>query len=289
MDFKSILVPFLDEASARAAFEAAALLARESKGHISCVHIRQRPVPSTTVVYPLGGVYTQFTETFVETETKLANDLQQLFTSLCNDAKVGIGALTEHKDEKGATASWRDEEGDLFSFMSQEAMTCDVSVLAAIGDDVLPAVKMLAEELLFQTGRPVLLCPASGLKTAPKKIVVAWNGRQESARAVAAALNFLRDADAVKVLTVRKAESPAVNTEEITAYLRLHDVEATQNDIELAEGKSEIDRLDEEIREFNADMLVMGAYSHNRWREAVLGGFTRHVLKKSPIPVFMSQ
>lgn len=289
MDFKSILVPFLDEPSARSAFEAAILLARESKGHISCVHVRQRPVPSTTVIYPLGGVYTQFTETFVETETKLANELQQLFTSLCNDEKVGINTLEEHKSEKGVTASWRDEEDDVFSFISQEAMTCDISVLAAIGDKVLPVVKMLAEELLFQTGRPVLLCPASAAKTPPKKIVVAWNGRQGAARAVAAALDLLREAEAVKVLTVRKAESPAVNTDEITAYLRLHDVEATQTEIELTEGKSETSRLDEEIREFNADLLVMGAYSHNRWREAVLGGFTRHVLKNSAIPVFMCQ
>ena len=289
MDFKSILVPFLDEKSVRPAFGAAALIARESKGHLSCVHIRQRPVPSTTVVYPFGGVFTEFTEGFQEAENKLASDLQQLFTTLCNEENVGVGALSEHTTAKGVTASWRDDEDDLFSAMPQLAMTCDLTILSGVGEDASPVTMMLAEELLFQSGRPLLLCPSTGLKAAPKKIVVAWNGRQEAVRAVSNGLGLLREADAVKVLTVRKAESPALNTDDITAYLRLHDVEAAKTEIELAESENETERLDEEIREFGADLLVMGAYSHNRWREAILGGFTRHILKTSTIPIFMSQ
>jgi len=289
MEFKSILVPFLDAQSARPAFAAAALLARKSKGHIYCVHIRQRPVPPTTVIYPLGGVYTEFTQDLQETENKLANDLQKLFTVLCNEESVGTSAPTDHSSAKGVTASWRDEESDLFSAMPPLAMICDLTIVAVVGDHASPVTTMLAEELLFQSGRPLLLCPSAGLKAAPKKIVVAWNGRQEAARAVGAGLGLLRSADAVKVLTVRKAESPAVNTDDITVYLRLHNVEAIQTEIELAEGENETDKLDEEIREFDADLLVMGAYSHNRWREAILGGFTRHVLKSANIPVFMSQ
>ncbi len=289
MGFKSILVPFLDEQSARPAFAAAALLARESKGHIFCVHIRQRPVPSTTIIYPLGGVYTTFTQEFQETENKLANDLRQLFTSLCTEEAVATVAATAHSSAKGATASWRDEEDDLFLTMPASGMTCDLAILSAGGDKPSPLATMLAEEMLFQSGRPVLLVPSTGLTTAPKRIVVAWNGRQEAARAVSAGLDLLRKADAVRVLTVRKAQTPAVNTDDLTIYLRLHNVEATQTEIELVENEVETEKLDEEIREFGADLLIMGAYSHSRWREAILGGYTRHVLKHSNIPVFMSQ
>ncbi|WP_411819797.1 universal stress protein [Hyphococcus formosus] len=289
MKLKSILVPFLDEKTAGPAFETAALLARESKGHLSCVHIRQRPVPSTTVIYPLGGVFTEFTEDFLESENKLANDLQALFNKLAHDAKIGVSTLAKHSCEKGVTASWDDEADDVFSAMPRIAMTKDLAIFVGVGADAPPVATMLAEELLFQSGRPQLLCPSAGMLSLPKRITVAWNGRQEAARAVAAALDLLRDAEAVNVLTVRKAESLAVNTDEITDYLRLHDVEATQTDIELADDDGETERLDEEIREFNSDLLVMGAYSHNRWREAILGGFTRHILKSSTIPVFMSQ
>ena len=32
-------------------------------------------------------------------------------------------------------------------------------------------------------------------------------------------------------------------------------------------------------REFGADLLTMGAYSHSRLRQLILGGVTRHVLE----------
>jgi nucleotide-binding universal stress UspA family protein len=37
----------------------------------------------------------------------------------------------------------------------------------------------------------------------------------------------------------------------------------------------------------HATLIVMGAYSHSRIREAVLGGVTRHVLRHADIPVLM--
>ena len=38
----------------------------------------------------------------------------------------------------------------------------------------------------------------------------------------------------------------------------------------------------------NADMLVMGAYGHSRFREAILGGATRDMLEQAEVPVFMA-
>ena len=37
-----------------------------------------------------------------------------------------------------------------------------------------------------------------------------------------------------------------------------------------------------------ADMIVMGAYGHARWREVVFGGVTLHMLKHMTVPVLMS-
>ena len=37
-----------------------------------------------------------------------------------------------------------------------------------------------------------------------------------------------------------------------------------------------------------SDLLVMGAYSHSRLREYILGGATRHILDESNLPVFMA-
>ncbi|MFP3277684.1 MAG: universal stress protein, partial [Paraburkholderia sp.] len=43
-----------------------------------------------------------------------------------------------------------------------------------------------------------------------------------------------------------------------------------------------------EAADLGADLLVMGAYGHPRWRELVMGGATRTVLKSMTVPVLMS-
>ena len=42
------------------------------------------------------------------------------------------------------------------------------------------------------------------------------------------------------------------------------------------------------VRDMNADMLVMGAYGHSRFRQAILGGATRNTLESTEVPVFMA-
>ena len=37
-----------------------------------------------------------------------------------------------------------------------------------------------------------------------------------------------------------------------------------------------------------ASMIVMGAYTHSRWRHSFLGGVTMHVLSEAVIPIVMS-
>jgi nucleotide-binding universal stress UspA family protein len=48
------------------------------------------------------------------------------------------------------------------------------------------------------------------------------------------------------------------------------------------------DVLARHIRDANADLLVMGAYGHSRFREAILGGATRDMLEKAEVPVFLA-
>ena len=40
-------------------------------------------------------------------------------------------------------------------------------------------------------------------------------------------------------------------------------------------------------RDFGCDLLAMGAYSHSRLRQLILGGVTRHVLEHGDLPVMM--
>jgi nucleotide-binding universal stress UspA family protein len=42
------------------------------------------------------------------------------------------------------------------------------------------------------------------------------------------------------------------------------------------------------LRDFDAGLLVMGAYGHSRFREAILGGATRDMLESAEVPVFLA-
>jgi nucleotide-binding universal stress UspA family protein len=42
------------------------------------------------------------------------------------------------------------------------------------------------------------------------------------------------------------------------------------------------------VADFNADLVVMGAYGRSRLRELVLGGVTRTLLGAMTVPVLMS-
>ena len=43
-----------------------------------------------------------------------------------------------------------------------------------------------------------------------------------------------------------------------------------------------------QVADSGADLLVMGGYGHSRWRELVMGGATRTILKSMTVPVLMS-
>lgn len=42
------------------------------------------------------------------------------------------------------------------------------------------------------------------------------------------------------------------------------------------------------VRDVGAGLLVTGAYGHNRYREWILGGVTRRLLDRCPIPLLMA-
>jgi nucleotide-binding universal stress UspA family protein len=55
-----------------------------------------------------------------------------------------------------------------------------------------------------------------------------------------------------------------------------------------AKGRSIGDVFEAHVMYRNADLLVMGAYGHSRLREFVLGGATKSMLSRPPVPILMS-
>lgn len=148
------------------------------------------------------------------------------------------------------------------------------------------------ERLVMESGRPVLIIPRSGTYAEPiKRVVVAWNGKREAARAVFDALPFLKQASEVIVLWVDpRADSDVAGDLpgiDVCQALARHGVkcEATQN---MRPAVDVGDALLSAVKTNGAELLVMGCYGHSRLREFVFGGATRHVLRHMTVPVLMS-
>jgi nucleotide-binding universal stress UspA family protein len=172
------------------------------------------------------------------------------------------------------------------------ARHADLAILGQPRDgDPLIGQYALVERCLFASGRPVIIVPAVPDKPAlDGTIVAAWDGSAEAARAINDALTFLKPAARV-VLVVGVAggqdDEQAPQTDGMMAHLQRHGVTAEALWVKIGEG--DVGRLLlSTAKSLGADLLVMGAFHHSRWREFILGGVTLTVLEQATIPLFMA-
>jgi nucleotide-binding universal stress UspA family protein len=154
------------------------------------------------------------------------------------------------------------------------------------------ARRELLEDVLFKSGRPILLLPPDSPRTDGwDRILIAWNASAEATRAVVAALPILKAASHVRIVTVDAAPSKAGHGEppgrELAAYLARRGVRAEVSNLD-GLGRDHAQRLREAALDFSAEMIVMGAYGHSRAREFILGGVTRDLVGAPPLPLFLS-
>jgi nucleotide-binding universal stress UspA family protein len=148
------------------------------------------------------------------------------------------------------------------------------------------------QAVIFDSGRPTLLLPSgAGHKQllTLNTVVVAWDFSREAARAVADALPILKLAKQVHILTVlgEKHIQTTARIGDLQKYLEAHAVRAVFEEAVLKDRKIG-DCLASHVSEADADLLVMGAYGHSRFREFALGGATRAMIENAPVPLFLS-
>jgi len=148
-----------------------------------------------------------------------------------------------------------------------------------------------AEAIIFGSGRPTLVIPEGPSSGAVdlNRVLVAWDFSRAAARAVSDAIPILEKAQEVRILTVthEKAISSRRSSSELAKNLSRHGIDVIVAEVD-ATGRAIGDVLAAQIESWRADLLVMGAYGHSRLREFILGGATRSILTKPPIPVLFS-
>ena len=180
-----------------------------------------------------------------------------------------------------------DTAGDV---AAREARTADAFV-ALRPNGASRGAEELVEGVLFGSGRHVWLLPTrKSAKATFDRMLVAWNGSRESARALAEALPYLHKAKEAVVVVIDETsatEGQAIVGKDAINHLRHHGITAVlhraivrDNDIAAT--------LIAEARRLKSDLIVMGGYGHSRLREWLLGGATYKLLHKSPVPLLIA-
>ncbi len=183
--------------------------------------------------------------------------------------------------------------GGISAYVGLKSRFSDLVVLPLpYGDGRGPQDEIATEGALFDGNAPVLILPQPGGRLpAFDRIVLAWNQTDEALNAARASLPLLVAADLVNVVVI---DPPAQSSERsdpggmLTQMLARHGAQAEVS--VLARSLPRIsDILRRHVTDQNADLLVMGAYSHSRLRQAILGGTTRDLLEECNVPVFMAR
>ncbi len=279
MAYKTILVYLGSPRHVAGAMRMAIELAKRNQAHLVGLHV-------SPVAQLYGGYEAQIPADIIamqdERHKEIANEIQRAFEEAVG--KEGVSGEWRAVKPKGKALS--DEivdharRADLIIVTQEDP---DEGSLAELG---------VAEQLMLGAGRPVLIVPyTDAFKTIGQNIMVAWNASRESVRATFDALPLLQQAKRVEVLWANPAatnpDDLSIAGSEIANTLARHGVrvEAAHT---INKQISIGDELLSRLADHGIDLLVMGGYGHSRFREFVLGGATRHLLKHMTVPVFMS-
>jgi nucleotide-binding universal stress UspA family protein len=288
MPIRKILLPLSSKAGAEAALELSCTVAQRWQAHVLALHVRI----DARDVAPLAGegLSGAMIEEMMAATEREANErthaLREIFGRIV--AKMGIPTTEPAPGQRLASAHFAVVVGREEEITAQQARLADLTLVPSPAADGEGASSDALHAVLFDSGRPVLIAPLTPPASIGERICVAWNGTAESAAAVYAALPWLKAAKRVRILSAQEYQRRGPEAPELAAYLALHGVTA-----ELATFRP-IDRevgagLLQAAREAEADLLVMGAYSHSRLRQLILGGVTRHVLEHADLSVLMNR
>ncbi len=279
MAYKTILVHLNDPRRVKRLLDAAVPAARKMDAHLIGLSV----IPPFVVIPGMDGGGASIS-------------VDEHRVAYLEEAKAMKATFAAATADLPRPAEWREEDagfGSIASMVIEAARTVDAVVTSQ--PDPAWLNSSLREDpvrVVMESGRPALVVPNEGALSLPaKRVLVAWNGTREAARAVFDALPLMEGAQDVGVLWINPEKSSGVARDlpgaEICASLSRHGITCQTLEGHAVGGDAGLELL-RQATAFGADLLVMGCYGHSRLREFVLGGASRDVLARMQLPVLMS-
>jgi len=189
--------------------------------------------------------------------------------------------------DAGVESDWLTLNGDQSMALIAAVHRADLTLFPKSAQVCLGEHTIGAASLALAAGGPVLVLPQDGY--APpvgKRVLIAWNGSREAARALRDAWPLIAAADERHVLIVAPTGDEVADQQ----LQRLFDRRGCKANFIFDAGRDETaaKALDRQVVELDADLVVMGLYGHSRLQEVVLGGVSRHMLSELRVPLLVS-
>lgn len=276
MTYKSILTYDDGDQASPGRLNAAIGITRYFSGHLTVAAISYEPeIPAYGYVQASGAMIGEMLE----------NSRQEL------TKRVGkIDAVMRQEALLGNVAPVSTTYPSLARTFSNYARFADLVVLSRVyGEGVsTQAVDTLAGALI-ESDVATLICPDNQASITPTRVMIAWDGGRQAMRAVRRALPILKRADFVDIAMFDPdvSESDGMVGERLAEMLSRHDIKAELSLMPVL-NQTVREAIERRLMETGADLLVMGAYGHSRFREYLFGGVTRELLERVPVPLFMA-
>ena len=262
---KTILVHIDSDDGMEARLQAAFDLARAFEGHLHCVQIT--PYTAYAIGDPgMGGF-----------------GIAGMIEAIEKQRQEQRTAVEARLRKEGLNWDWIGRDGDSGDRLTEAARLADVIVLNSGPFETGGGMRLaLTGEVAINSPTPVVaVSPASRGIAVTGAALIAWDGSQEAAQAMRAALPMLKLAESVDILTV--AEKPS---DFRAVWLSRHGVEAEV--IERADEGGVEAVIRAVLAERRSAWMVQGAYGHSRLRQTLFGGVTRGLLTDAPVPLLLA-
>lgn len=278
---RKILVPVRGDGKGDNVLAHAAALARRFKAHVAITHCRARPEDLLPFGVPIPGfLKKQLLEHAAGVADQEELGLQAEVRALADTLQLDMAGDSA---TDAATASWVEEAGRQVDVIKRHGRLADLICVAKpdvdrnLGSNTLKAA-------LFNTGRPVMMCPPTDAvpDNLGEHVAIAWNGSHEASRAVALTLGLTESAAAVTILTAGR-EVHGASTGDLLDYLRMRGISADVNRFTVKNNLGK--ELLGHTRDAGASVLIMGAYGDSHEAETVFGGNTQSVVDNATSPV----
>lgn len=285
MYLRCLLVPTAPGLDATRRLDAALHLGRRLQAHIGVAFMAPGPehvLASMASLVPMDCATIEAIERGVR---EAAAEGKAALQAWCERERVPFMQAVGRLDATFAT--WSELSGEVEPLLTLAGRVNDL-VIVDRPNAAEPFTGRALDTALFSVGRPTLMIGETVPYDLLDHVVIAWNGSLEATRLIGQSIALLHEAARVTVVHARTERFEEARAADLCAYLLWHGIVAEAATLDIGERTSVGAAILVEAERRNASMLALGAYTHSRVREFLLGGVTRHVVEHARIPVLMA-